>query len=721
MITLWEERCNTLSEQISELEDEYTQNCNNLGSTVETLENKLSLKETECEKALETNFQLTTELEKTRKEKENLESDKVVLQQSLNVEVEKLQNQTTILETLNNEKAVMLKQLEDEKVLCEQIQNDLDKERISRDDLQSKFEKTTALLERTRVMRDKLEQAKADAEEFFEEERNEAESRIQSLEEEKRYLEESNEIDRAEANEMKLIICQLENELTETNDMLQSHLTDEVTARATEMATNALRAQLKESRDKQSFEHEAYICEKEARESAEQEVQKLRSDIALLLHVEKITDINDVRLKQLTSKAAGEVLGRQRSEIDALTKSLEGAMQELQNCQYKEREAEERAANSRLHAAACEQELLAAKSDIALLMESMDLLKRDEKELRETLENRVKSLKDDREVMILAYGNDIKNLKTEISKSQMERDRLLHALNESEKANSALVHSTAVDQGENDSSMELELAKLRLEKAQLLAAVQENRSKVEQRIKSLFGGEDDPNVTAEKELIEAAEQSLKTLQRKYDDISAQLKLANESNADLLSKVKDTNVSALKNDLYRYETEVGKLEQLTEELKSKLKQAKNEAKSTNSKLEEKCRLAEAKIIELERQERKEAALAAELAKLRGETSALVNYSNNRNSVDSESKEAMGADDLHDFVLELKEVVKEERQMYQDLLAEHEDLLALLAQQDIEKTSLQTALTNLAGQEAVEKAILEAETESVEQFGKYIKLK
>ena len=61
------------------------------------------------------------------------------------------------------------------------------------------------------------------------------------------------------------------------------------------------------------------------------------------------------------------------------------------------------------------------------------------------------------------------------------------------------------------------------------------------------------------------------------------------------------------------------------------------------------------------------------------------------------------------------------MYQDLLAEHEDLLALLAQQDIEKTSLQTALTNLAGQEAVEKAILEAETESVEQFGKYIKLK
>lgn len=720
-ITLWEERCNALSEQISELEDEYAQNYNNLESTVETLENDLSAKETQCKETLEKNIQLTSELEDTKKEKENLENDKIEIQQSLKVEVEKFQNQSSTLETLHNEKVEVLKQLENEKILREEIQDDLDKERMSKDELQNKYQKNADLLERTRVMRDKIEQAKLDAEELFEQEMNEAESRIQSLEDEKRYFEESNEIDRAEANEMKLIICQLENELTETNDMLQAHLTDEVTARATEMATNALRAQLKESRDKQSVEHEAYSCEKEARESAEQEVQKLRSDIALLLHVEKISDINDVRLKQLTSKAAGEVLGRQRGEIDALTKSLEGAMQELQNCQYKEREAEERAANSRLHAAACEQELLAAKSDIALLMESMDLLKQDEKELRETLENRVKSLKDDREVMILAYGNDIKNLKTEISRSQMERDRLLHALNESEKANSALVHSTAVDQGGNDSSMELELAKLRLEKAQLLAVVQENRSKVEQRIRSLFGGEDDPDVAADKELILAAEKSLRTLQRKYDDISAQLKLANESNADLLRKVKDTNVSALKNELYHYETEVGKLETMNEELKSQLKQATSQAQSTNSKLEEKCRLFEAKIIDLERQERKEAALAAELAKLRGETSALVNHSNNGNGADSESKEAIGAEDLHDFVLELKEVVKEERQMYQDLLAEHEDLLALLAQQDIEKTSLQSALTILAGEEAVEKAILEAEAESVEQFGKYIKLK
>ena len=50
---------------------------------------------------------------------------------------------------------------------------------------------------------------------------------------------------------------------------------------------------------------------------------------------------------------------------------------------------------------------------------------------------------------------------------------------------------------------------------------------------------------------------------------------------------------------------------------------------------------------------------------------------------------------------------EREMYQELLSEHEDLLALLAQQDCEKKFLQQALAELGGNDAIEKAIHQAE--------------
>ena len=640
------------------------------------------------------------------------------IQKCLINEQDKLKEKTITLQSLKSEKEILLDDLDNEKTRSEQLKDNLEMETKSNNELERKLRNSKELLEHTKQMLSRSEQSKFDNEQLYEEERNDAESCIQTLEQEKRLLEQSNEIDKAEANEMRLIIGQLENELKEANDMLQSHLTDEVTTRATEMATNALRDQLRESRGKQTFEHEAYLCEKETRILAEEEIDRLKSDLALLLQVEKLADSHDVRMQQLTSKAAGEVLERQRAEINALTKSLEEVMHELQSYQNKEREAEERAANSRLHASACEQELIGAKSNLSLLKESLEILKRDEYQMRITLEHRVKSSDDERATLNLAYGCEIKNLKAEISQGQIERDRLVHALNESEKANTALVYSTSAGHGDDVSSIEVELAKLRLEKAQLLAAVQESRSRAEQRIRSVVNGENEENQGSERKLIVAAEKSLKKLRLKYDETSSQLKLANDSNSELLSRMKDANISGLKNDLYRHENEVMKLGKANEELKSQVKQAKNEAKTSKSKLEEKCRLAEAKILELETQERKEAALAAELARVRNETSALgiLSYGGSK----SESKE-MKADDLHDFVLELKEVVKEEREMYQDLLIEHEDLLALLAQQDLEKTSLQAALVTCAGQEAVEKAIIDAEAEAVEQFGKYIKLK
>lgn len=709
-IAEWEARCNSYSEQMIQYE--------HLKASMLDLEKTLSIKEEELVEAKDASARLSSELEDRNLALVRLQSELQAVKGSLNVEREQRDDNISEVQTLNSEKADILEQLKREKSQLKKTMQEMEIEKSNAEELGAKLTEAERVIDDLKASSKKNDEDRMAIEEVYEQEKQDFLSQINALEEDKRYLEESTEIDKSEANEMRLIIGQLENELKEANDMLQSHLTDEVTARATEMATNALRAQLKESREKQSYEHEAFLNEKEGRQIAEKEVQKLKADLALLLEAENISGSSDKRMQQLTSKAAGEVLERQRGEIDALTKSLEQLMQELQSCQSKERAAEERAANSRLHAAACEQELLGAKSDVSLLKDSIERLKIDESEMRTKLETRVKSLEDERENIMVSLGSEIRNLKAEISQDQMERDRLVHALNESEKANSALVYSTSVEHGDNNSSLELELSKLRLEKAQLLAAVQENGSKFEQRIRSAFS-EGNEQKSSEKELIEAAERSLSGLQKKYEETAAQLEVANASNADLLSRMKETNMSELKNDLYRFETEVHKLQSTNKELESKLVKSEQESKSINAKLEEKCRLAEAKIIDLERQERKDAALAAEVARLREEAKESADYNATSNSESKES--SVGVDEMHDIVLELKQTVRDERQVYQDLLSEHEDLLALLAQQDLEKSSLQYALVKSAGEEAVENAFIQAEKQSVQQFGKYIKLK
>jgi hypothetical protein len=72
------------------------------------------------------------------------------------------------------------------------------------------------------------------------------------------------------------------------------------------------------------------------------------------------------------------------------------------------------------------------------------------------------------------------------------------------------------------------------------------------------------------------------------------------------------------------------------------------------------------------------------------------------------------EMHDQILDLKAQIKEEREMYNELLTEHEGLLALLANQELLRTSLETALFHIGGQNAVDRAILEAEEKADDQY-------
>ena len=71
-------------------------------------------------------------------------------------------------------------------------------------------------------------------------------------------------------------------------------------------------------------------------------------------------------------------------------------------------------------------------------------------------------------------------------------------------------------------------------------------------------------------------------------------------------------------------------------------------------------------------------------------------------------------------ELVDELDQLRGIYEDLEAEHEDLLALLAQQQIEKEQLKHGLLNYGGEDAVQLARREAEEICVERFSQFIEM-
>lgn len=534
-----------------------------------------------------------------------------------------------------------------------------------------------------------------------------------------------------EIDELKSITTQLELELRETNDALQSHITDEVTVRATEKAAAALRSQIKELRERQIFNQQEYASEKEARLSAEAEVEQLKKDIRLIVQATDFGEGEEGQIHMITSKAAAEIMHREREEINALQKNLDQLVCELKAAKMKEQDAEDRAANSRLHASVCEQELLSVKSSVNFLQQSLDESRQSESDMRMLLEKRIKDLEEESRTLMTSNQADIETLKTELSSVILERDQLIRALNESEKANSTLVYSTTVENtDELTQSTEIELAKLRMENAHLLSEASKTAVDTERRIRSALGGElilEEKAAREDKQRLLETQQLLKKLKADYENTLEELGRLRSTNIDLTDKVNAFEADKTKDDLKRLEDDFSRLEVEKLSLETKLKETISVSKSTVTALEEKYRAAEAKIRKLESCEQKEAALAAEIARLREENQNMsTNKSGNRSSVDDvdSTTERKGPDmdpaDQLDLIRELQSEMKQEREMYQDLLAEHEDLLALLAQQDCEKKCLQNALAEANGHDAVERAILEAEQKVIERYGKYVQI-
>uniref|UniRef100_A0A7S4S2U0 Uncharacterized protein n=1 Tax=Ditylum brightwellii TaxID=49249 RepID=A0A7S4S2U0_9STRA len=730
-IALWEARCDTLSKQMEELE-----------STVNKSqqEQQILALSMQLRNAQELGTQKQGEVEVLNSRVDNLQSQLGILVKERDAAVEEKISITTDFELSAQEASSKLSS----------YQNYLDEVRAKYEQLTKDFDSKNRVLEEEKQAKIQLEESLFAEKQSKMEEKTlrEANSKlISSLEDENRELEERSASALKEVSTMREMMEQLEEELQDANSALQSYLTDEVSTRVADMATLAVRNEISELRLQHASDQETLLTERNARLKAEQQVEKLSADIALLVPAGEEGESIDNLIRRTANKATEENIRREKHVINELRSGLDRAIEELAVARKSEKHAEERAASSRLHASVCEQELMAAKSDIDLLTQSIEEMREAEINTRSSLEYRINALEDDYDALTRSSADKIDSVKSELSQTTMEKERLAHDLKESEKANTALVYSTSVENQTGSTSPEKsELIMLRLEKVQLLAAVSEASARTERRVREAVAAcasSYEADLIVEKELREAAEATLGDVQTRLEESNSRDEKADDNTQDATTSEEDENdaehdsnlgfeIEKLKRD---YELLVIKTETLqaeNQELKKKLKKSGADSQISQEELLQKCRDLEAKVREVEREGHYEAAVAAEISRLRSESAAAAksNFGQPENDDQpalngDEKNEAfdnnMTVEDLYDHVFELKSEIREERMIYRDLLAEHEDLLALLAQQDLERASLHEALFNAGGDEAVENAIQEAEEKALNQFGKYIRVR
>lgn len=499
-----------------------------------------------------------------------------------------------------------------------------------------------------------------------------------------------------EKEESEIIALELKDELRHTNEQLQSYATDQFAKKATDMATQALREQMQQIRARYSADQDALRSEREARLSADEEVERLKSDLALLAQATEFDDDVDVHVRKMAKKMTAENVKAEREEMAQLRTTLERLREELGSCRWNERQSEDNAANARLHTSILEQEVSATKKDLQLLEQALEELESSKIDMIVSFEYRIEVLENDRLWIERSHEEEMLGIKKDLAESNEERDNFAYKLELCEKNNTALVYSTAHNEPGGKES-ESRLVKLQLERAQLLSKINELGINLERRVREAVAAQvssSEAELIVEKQSRHLIETSLSAAMTELDNVKKQL-------SDIVSKDRngdDQLRQVLKESLDDLQSKNEKQLDRNKVLQLKVETINKENMSTISDLRDKLQSAQEELRAHERESRFEAALAAEINHLRASShtasvstlsQALVCLDQNLQSHTwlDEGKESIDRNsayviEMYDYVCELKSSIVEERQMYKDLLAEHEDLLALLGQAGIE---------------------------------------
>jgi chromosome segregation ATPase len=540
-----------------------------------------------------------------------------------------------------------------------------------------------------------------------------------------------------ERDRLTVVIAELEEELREANDMVQAYVTDASSKKATEMAAQALRDEIEHLRCQIDEYRVAAENEKTAREASDLEIERLRDDITALVALgDEGLGSDDIQV--LTAKASEKLKSKERQEIEQIRKSLYRAIDELEVARAAEKEANEKLSKARLQNSVCEQEIVAAKSEIIFLTQALEDMRLAEEGKRASLEYHINSIEDENDVLRKYNTDELQSVRNELAQVSMEKDRIVSQLKESEKTNKALVVSGSKGEyGESDArheaeDLEAEVSKLRVENAYLLTISANDKSRAERRLREMLGAQaaaTEADTILEHELRIAAEATIQTLKIEIEQLKVQPKDEGDGNIGSSRTKNLGSVDGLANEIDSLKKEIQKLKKENSVLKSKLEQEASKAREKIELLTEDCRRAQSKSHKLERQGRFDAAVKSEIARARmspgistperKSTSQddwmLVNNDPAMDRPDG----IMTSSEGFDLIRKQKDEIQEERQMYLEFLSEHEDLLALLAQHDIERACLKSFMVERLGEDAVDQAILEAEETSRSKFGQTIR--
>ena len=109
-----------------------------------------------------------------------------------------------------------------------------------------------------------------------------------------------------------------------------------------------------------------------------------------------------------------------------------------------------------------------------------------ESKTRSSLDYCIYTLEDQRDILIKFHNDKKEQLKSEVFKEKMKREKLAYTLHKSEKANSALVYFTIADNDDKDVPSDATLAWFRLERTQLLAASSTETLNSEKKIREVI-------------------------------------------------------------------------------------------------------------------------------------------------------------------------------------------------------------------------------------------
>jgi hypothetical protein len=269
-------------------------------------------------------------------------------------------------------------------------------------------------------------------------------------------------------------------------------------------------------------------------------------------------------------------------------------------------------------------------------------------------------------------------------------------------------------------SPKAELMKLKIEKEQMLSVAEEEASNIEKRIREAIGAHSsslEADVILERELRIAAEAALENTRNEIAELRDSL--ANSPSKGSTSTV--MSADKLKSELERCSQEIQKLVDENSSLRMELDRSNADAKATINKLTEQCRKAQARAHKLEGDNRSQSEVKHEVTRLRLEERDGDVWHPVANGHDpAEDFAEPSSSKLFNVVQQQTEAIHAERSLYLDVVADQDVLFALVAQQDVEKESLQEALLKFGGQEAVDEAMKTAEEKVRAQFGKRVML-